>query len=87
MSIPEPAATTDSGSGRAISSTRDAAHLERADELQRAEHKQWCQQQPDDPEQRVQQVGLDQGDPGQGGPQAGEQIAQMLPDGHPQVAV
>jgi len=35
----------------------------------------------------VQQVGLDQGDAGQGRPPAGEQIAQMLPDGHAQVAV
>ena len=39
-----------------------AAHLKRADELERAEHEQWRQDQPDDPEQRVQQVGLDEGD-------------------------
>ena len=55
-----------------------AAHLERADELQRPEHEQRRQQQPNDPEQRVQQVGLEEGDPGQGGPQAGEQIPEML---------
>jgi hypothetical protein len=51
--------------------------FERADELQRAEDEQRRQDQPDDPEQRVQQVGLDEGDAGQGRPQAGEQVAQM----------
>jgi hypothetical protein len=54
---------------------------------QRPQRKQRRQQQPDDPEQRVQPVGLDEGDAGQGGPQAGEQIAQVLADGHAQVAV
>ena len=42
-----------------------ATHLERADELQRPEHKQRRQHQPDDPEQRVQHLGLEQGDTGQ----------------------
>jgi hypothetical protein len=45
-----------------------AAHLERADELQRPEHKQRRQPQPDNPEQRVQHVGLDEADAGQGRP-------------------
>jgi len=35
----------------------------------------------------VQQLGLDQGDAGQGGPQAGEQIPEMLTDRDPEVAV
>ena len=64
-----------------------ATHVERPNEFERVKHKQRRQPQPDDPEQRVQQVGLDEGDAGQGGPQAGEQIAQMFTDGHAQVAV
>jgi hypothetical protein len=39
-----------------------APWFEGSDELQRPEHKQRRQHQPDDPEDRVEQVGLEEGD-------------------------
>jgi hypothetical protein len=52
-----------------------AMGLERSDELQ-----------PGDPQQRGQQLGLDEGDAGQRASQSGEQVAKVLADCHPRTS-
>ena len=61
--------------------------FERAHELGGTEHEERGDGDPGDSERGVEDIGLDECDAGEGGPQAGEQVTEVLADGDAEVAV
>lgn len=64
-----------------------AGRFELPEELERTQDEQGPGENADDPEESGDRVGLEYGDPGEKGPGAGEEIAEVLPDRHSEVAV